>query len=67
MSDPHLKDWVGNNAAFSCPGCKRIFIVSWMLHRSGRPCPDCKEWVGVVSKDGDGKPDAFARIEQARG
>jgi hypothetical protein len=24
-------DWLGNNAAFTCPKCKKVFIASGML------------------------------------
>ena len=26
------EDWEGNNAAFSCPACNKVFIVSALLH-----------------------------------
>ena len=35
------EDWVGNNAAFTCPSCGNVFIVSGPLHRKGRACPEC--------------------------
>ncbi len=35
------EDWVGNNAAFTCPACGKVFLVSGPLHRNGRDCPDC--------------------------
>ena len=35
------EDWVGNNAAFTCPECMKVFVVSQMLHRNGRDCPSC--------------------------
>ena len=34
-------DWVGNNAAFTCPVCGKVFLVSGPLHRNGRACPSC--------------------------
>jgi len=40
------EDWVGNNAAFTCPGCGKVFIVSAVLHRNGRECPGCGQWTG---------------------
>jgi hypothetical protein len=67
MAETEPLDWVGNNAAFRCPDCKRVFIVSWMLHRSGRPCPDCEKWTAVVSKQGRNKRGSFARIEPKLG
>jgi hypothetical protein len=33
------EDWEGNNAAFSCPACAKVFIVSGMVHKAGRSCP----------------------------
>ena len=35
------EDWVGNNAAFTCPACRKVFLVSAPLHRNGRECPSC--------------------------
>ena len=47
------EDWVGNNAAFTCPLCGKVFLVSGLLHqRSGRDCPSCTKSTGRVSKDG---------------
>ena len=31
-------DWGGNNAAFTCPVCKKVFIVSAQLHNGSREC-----------------------------
>jgi hypothetical protein len=31
--------WIENNAAFTCPCCNGIFIVSGHLHTHGRHCP----------------------------
>lgn len=42
------EDWAGNNAAFTCPECNRVFIVSAMIHKTGRPCPHCGKSVGHV-------------------
>jgi Zn finger protein HypA/HybF involved in hydrogenase expression len=42
-------DWVGNNAAFTCPVCQRVFVVSAMLHRNGRLCPGCEKSMGHVT------------------
>ena len=43
-------DWHGNNAAFTCPvpKCGQIFIVSAIIHRSGRDCPRCGKSRGMV-------------------
>ncbi len=42
------EDWVGNNAAFTCPHCSKVFIVSGTrIHggdktrSSSRECPNC--------------------------
>ena len=63
------EDWVGNNAAFTCPSCAKVFIVSQMLHREGRDCPMCQGSRGHVkggAKSGgkawlvvDGKANSF--------
>lgn len=40
---PENGDWVGNNAAFTCPLCERVFIVTTMpsIHDGQRTCPAC--------------------------
>jgi hypothetical protein len=37
------EDWLGNNAAFTCPmpDCGKVYIVSVFLHKEGRDCPTC--------------------------
>lgn len=37
------EDWEGNNAAFTCPVCGKVFIVSTapQLHAGKRECPKC--------------------------
>ena len=42
------EDWVGNNAAFTCPQCGKVFLVSGFIHRKGRPCPKCGSAHGKV-------------------
>ncbi len=44
------EDWEGNNAAFTCPVCKKVFIVSALLHQGRRTCPNpkCRKSVGWV-------------------
>jgi hypothetical protein len=44
------EDWEGNNAAFTCPNCKKVFIVSGLLHDGRRKCPNpkCGKSVGWV-------------------
>jgi hypothetical protein len=50
------EDWEGNNAAFSCPACNKVFIVSALLHGGQRECPNCGKSKGYVhgSKQGGG-------------
>jgi predicted RNA-binding Zn-ribbon protein involved in translation (DUF1610 family) len=46
-------DWRGNNIAFNCPVCGKVFIVSWFLDREkGGKCPKCRKSRGIVTKDG---------------
>jgi hypothetical protein len=42
------EDWVGNNAAFTCPVCHGVFLVSGMFHKNGRDCPKCGKSKGRV-------------------
>ena len=35
------EDWHGNNAAFTCPCCDRVFVVSGFLQDGVRRCPHC--------------------------
>ena len=63
------EDWEGNNAAFTCPHCGKVFIVSWLIHKKSknppeakRPCPKCGKSIGHVSKKGR-KDGGTARIE----
>jgi Zn finger protein HypA/HybF involved in hydrogenase expression len=44
----HDEDWEGNNAAFTCPGCKKFYIVSGHMHKEGRACPHCRQSRGLV-------------------
>ena len=41
-------DWIGNNAAFTCPPCGKVYIVSGQLHPQGRKCPKCGNSTGFV-------------------
>jgi len=43
------EDWVGNNVSFTCPSCSKVYIVSGMMHKSGRPCTGCGKSKGHVS------------------
>jgi predicted RNA-binding Zn-ribbon protein involved in translation (DUF1610 family) len=40
------EDWEGNNASFKCPHCKKVFIVSEIIHQGVRPCPKCGKSTG---------------------
>lgn len=44
----HDQDWEGNNAAFTCPSCKKVFIVSALMHEGHRVCPNCGKSTGRV-------------------
>jgi predicted RNA-binding Zn-ribbon protein involved in translation (DUF1610 family) len=49
-----LLDKFGNNAAFSCPACEKVYIVSGIAHRSkGRSCPQCGKSRGFLSVKGE--------------
>ncbi len=54
-------DWVGNAAAFTCPKCAQVFIVSAVLHRHGRECPGCGGSKGFV--EGGRTKDGTARLD----
>ena len=57
-------DWRGNNAAFTCPLCFKVFIVMFLNNEgaNGRPCPSCGKSVGFVSGSAR-EPGSQARIE----
>jgi hypothetical protein len=55
------EDWEGNNAAFTCPRCQKVFIVSGQIHRGHRDCPGCHKSIGRVS--GGRKSGGTASIE----
>jgi len=44
------EDWEGNNAAFTCPLCGKVYIVSASkaIHKGRRSCPNCGKSEGVV-------------------
>jgi transcription elongation factor Elf1 len=52
------EDRVGNNAAFTCPRCGKVFIVSGLIHREeGRWCPWCRQSRGhapAANEDAEG-------------
>lgn len=47
------EDWQGNNIAFACPVCLKVFIVSGLIHKQGRDCPNCGKVRAFVSQDGN--------------
>ena len=53
--------WVGNNAAFTCPRCGTVFLVSAMptIHAGSRPCPTCEKSVGHCTGGRKDKGRAF--------
>ena len=40
------EDWEGNNASFKCPHCNKVFIVSKLIHKGVRDCPECGQSIG---------------------
>jgi len=42
------EDWIGNNAAFTCPKCGKVFVVSGHINKNGRDCPKCRKVKGFV-------------------
>jgi len=62
-SDDKHNEWVGNNAAFTCPVCNNVFLVSGYLNPQGRKCPSCDKSFGrVQGRDKKGRK-AHAEIE----
>ena len=48
------EDWYGNNVAFTCPSCGKVFLVSGLGHgESGRSCPKCKGAIGHCDRKGE--------------
>ncbi len=41
----------GNNAAFCCPACQKVFVVSGFLDKNGRKCPGCGKSTGYVANE----------------
>ena len=54
-------DWFGNNAAFTCPRCGQVYIVSGFLNKYGRDCPTCH--CSKAFAHGSPKKGGQARIE----
>lgn len=50
------EDWWGNNIAFNCPVCGKVFLVSAHMKGGERNCPKCGKSKGMVSggKDSGG-------------
>jgi hypothetical protein len=47
-------DWLGNNAAFTCPVCGKVYLASSFLKHE-RPCPSCgRSRVRVIGGKGNG-------------
>lgn len=55
------EDWEGNNAAFKCPHCEKIFIVSSLIHKGKRSCPECGKSTGYCK--GGRRKGGKAKIE----
>jgi DNA-directed RNA polymerase subunit RPC12/RpoP len=56
-------DWWGNNAAFACPICSKVFVTSSFpekYKKEGRQCPACGQSRAFVTGDTYG---GEARIE----
>ena len=48
-------DWWGNNIAFACPVCGKVFIVSAFLKSGKGTCPNCGKSRGTVTQGKDTK------------
>jgi len=47
------EDWEGSNAAFKCPHCGKVYIVSGsQIHRGERQCPQCGKSTARISAKG---------------
>jgi hypothetical protein len=55
-ADPQRQDEdvLGNNIAFACPVCSKVYIVSGHVNRQGRNCPVCGRSTGRINVDGTG-------------
>lgn len=49
----HLEDWRGNNIAFHCPVGGKVFIVSGLADKAGRPCPNGGKSKGFIDEHGE--------------
>lgn len=55
------EDWQGNNIAVTCPICKKVYLVSQLIHRGQRACPRCGRSAGRV--DGGHDSGGSAELE----
>ena len=62
----HDADWDGNNAAFTCPVCGKVFIVSSPLHEGSRDCPSCGKSTGNVNGGKKSGGSAYIRWDTTR-
>lgn len=53
-------DWHGNNAAFTCPVCSKVFIVTSFNNEGvvGRHCPGCGKSTAYVNGPPGGRNEA---------
>jgi predicted RNA-binding Zn-ribbon protein involved in translation (DUF1610 family) len=58
----HDEDWEGNNAAFKCRHCGKVFIVSAQIHNGKKDCPECGKSTGHCDMPGK-KSGGKARLE----
>lgn len=60
----HDEDWQGNNAAFKCPQCGKVYLVSGSrVHGGERKCPGCGKSVARISRSGGRQSGGTASIE----
>ncbi len=57
-------DWNGNNAAFTCPVCSKVFIVSAFdnVGRLGLHCPGCGKSTAYVFESGTAESNRLGKI-----
>jgi hypothetical protein len=56
------EDWVGNNIAFQCPACGKVYIVGGLIHQGERASPNCGKSKGFVNggKESGGTASIFS-------
>ena len=47
VDKPQDADFAGNNAAFTCPKCNHVYIVSGLIHNGKRTC-QCGESTAYI-------------------